>query len=81
LFREDNTALHYAAIKHQKLANSHSEVPKHQAYQPKLATSNYHLCNSLKKHHKERKFSSTEQATLAGDVLCGTTKRIFLWLV
>jgi histone-lysine N-methyltransferase SETMAR len=45
----------------------HFEVLKHPAYSPDLAPSNYYLFPNLKKHLKGRKFSSTEEATIAAD--------------
>jgi histone-lysine N-methyltransferase SETMAR len=54
-----------AAITHQKLTDLHFEVLKHPAYSPDLAPSDYYLLANLTKHLMGRKFSSTEEATLA----------------
>jgi transposase len=67
LFLLDNAALHKAVITHQKLADLHFEVPKHPTYSPDLTPSDYYLSPYLKKHLKGRKFSDTEEATLATD--------------
>jgi transposase len=44
------------------------EILKHPAYSPDLAPLEYCLLPNIKKHLKGRKFSSTEEATLAVDV-------------
>jgi hypothetical protein len=62
LFLQDNVP-HKAAITHKKLAYLDCEVVKHLAYSPDLAPSEYYLFTNL----KGRKFSSTEEATLAAD--------------
>jgi hypothetical protein len=54
-----------AAIMHQKLADPHFEVLKHQACSPDLAPLNYYLFPNHKKHLRGRKFLSTEEATSA----------------
>jgi hypothetical protein len=70
------------AITHQKLADHHSEVLKHLVYSPDLALLGYFHFHDLKKHHKRRKFSSTEEATLAADGwFTAQPKRIFLGCV
>jgi histone-lysine N-methyltransferase SETMAR len=74
LFLQDNASPHEVAITHQKLADFHFEVLKHLAYSPDLAPSDYYLFPNL----KGRKFFSTEEATLAANVVCSTTRRIFL---
>jgi hypothetical protein len=56
-----------AAITNQKLADLHFEVLKHPAYSSDLAPLDYYLFSNLKKHLKDRKFSSIEEATLAAD--------------
>jgi hypothetical protein len=52
LFLQDNAAPHKAAITHKKLADLHSEVPKHPAYSPDLATFDYYRFPNLNKHLK-----------------------------
>jgi histone-lysine N-methyltransferase SETMAR len=67
LLHQDNAAPHKTAITHQKLADLHFEILKHPAYSPDLAPSDYYLFPNLKERLKGRKFSSTEEATLAAD--------------
>jgi hypothetical protein len=50
---------------HQELADLHPEVLKHPAYSPDLTPSDYCLFPDHKKRLKGRKFSSTEETTLA----------------
>jgi histone-lysine N-methyltransferase SETMAR len=64
-FLQDNAAPHKEVIMHKKLAVLHSEVLKTPAFSPYLAPSDYYIFPNLKKHLKGRKFSSTEEATLA----------------
>jgi hypothetical protein len=45
----------------------HFEVLKHSASSPDLAPSDHYLFPNLRKHLKGRKFSTTEEATLAVD--------------
>jgi hypothetical protein len=52
---------------HQELADLHFGVLKHSAYSLDLVPLNHNLFPNLKKHLKGRKFSSTEEATLAAD--------------
>jgi hypothetical protein len=63
LIHKDKAATDKAAIMHQKLADLHIKVVKHLAYIPDLAPSDDYLIPNL----KGRKFSSTEEATLAAD--------------
>jgi hypothetical protein len=49
------------------LADLHFVILKHPACSPGLAPSDDYLLPNLKKHLKERKFSSTEEATSAAD--------------
>jgi hypothetical protein len=81
LFLQDNSAPHKAAITHQKLADLHFEVLKHQANSHDLAPSDYYLFLILKKHLKESKFSSINEATLAADGWVAAQKKNFLGLV
>jgi transposase len=79
LFLQDNAAPHKAAIAHQKLAGLHLAVLKHPAYSPDLAPSDCYLFPNLKEHLMTRKFSSTEEATLAADgCFAAQPKKIFL---
>jgi histone-lysine N-methyltransferase SETMAR len=80
LFLQQNAAPHKAAIMHQKLADLHFEVPKHPAYSPDLAPSDYCLFPSLKKHLKGRKFSSNEEATSAADGWFAAQQNNFSWM-
>jgi histone-lysine N-methyltransferase SETMAR len=50
LFLQDNASPHKEALAHQKLADLPSEVLKHPAYSPDLASSDYCLFSTLKKH-------------------------------
>jgi hypothetical protein len=52
---------------HQKWADFHFEVLKHLGCSPGLTPSDYYLFPNLKKHLKGRKFSRTEEATLAAE--------------
>jgi hypothetical protein len=52
---------------HQKFADLHFEVLKHPVYSPDLSPSDYYVIPNLKKLLKGRKFSRTEEATLAVD--------------
>jgi hypothetical protein len=52
IFLQRNASLHKAAIMHQKLADLHSEVLKHLAYMPDLASLDGYLFPSIKKHFK-----------------------------
>jgi histone-lysine N-methyltransferase SETMAR len=63
LFLQDNAAPNKA----DNLVDDHFEVLKHPAYSPDLAPSDYYLFPNINKHLKGRKFSSTEEATLAVD--------------
>jgi hypothetical protein len=67
LFPEDNAPHQKAVFTQQKLTDLHFEVLKHLAYSPDLAPSDHYLFPNLKKRLKRRKFSSTEEATLAAD--------------
>jgi hypothetical protein len=80
LFLQDNAARHNAAITHQKLADFQLEVLKNPAYSPDLAPSDYHLLPNLKKQLKGRKFSSTEEATLAADGWVAAQPKEFFWM-
>jgi histone-lysine N-methyltransferase SETMAR len=66
-FLQDNYVPHEAVITHHKLADFHFEVLNHPAYSPDLSPSDYYLIPNLKKHLEGRKFSSTEEATLAAN--------------
>jgi hypothetical protein len=50
-----------------KLADLHFEILKHPAYSLNFAPSDYYFFPNLKKHLKERKFSSIEEAKSAAD--------------
>lgn len=63
LFLRDYAVPHKVAIKHQKLANLHSEVLKH----PDLFPSDYYLFPTFKKQLSGGQFLSNEDATLAVD--------------
>jgi hypothetical protein len=65
LFLQDTAAPPKAAIIYQKVADLNFLVLNHQAYSPDLAPSYYYIFPNLKKHIRRRKFSCTEQATLA----------------
>jgi hypothetical protein len=67
LFLQDNSAPHTMAITHKKLADIRFEVLKYQDCSLELASLDYYLFPSLMKHLKGRKFSITEEATLAAD--------------
>jgi histone-lysine N-methyltransferase SETMAR len=67
LILQDKAAPHKAAITHQTFSDLHFEVPKHPAYSPDLAPSDYYLFPNLKKYLKGRKILSLEVATLAAD--------------
>jgi hypothetical protein len=67
LFLQDNAAPHKAAIRYQQSADLHSTVLKYPAYWPGVASSDYCLLHNLKEYLKGRKFSGTEEVTLAGD--------------
>jgi hypothetical protein len=67
IFLSNNSAPQRVVIVHQKLGDLHFEVLKRPAYSPDLASLDYCHLPNLKKHLKERKFSSTEEVTLAAD--------------
>jgi glutathione S-transferase len=67
LFLQHNASSYTTAIMQRKLADLHSDVPKHPAYSRDLTSSEYHLFPNLKKHMKGKKFSITEDAMSAAD--------------
>ena len=77
----DNASVHRALATQKKLVYLGFQYLDHSPYSPDLAPSNYHLFPGLKKHLKDRYFSSDAEVIAAAETwLNGQTSDFFEWL-